>query len=296
MEFCVQKLHFITSISPTKKMLFHTELMLTSLEQVGIKDYHFTLIIGCENKNDLNEIENYAFVKKRTEIIHSPFDWKTHKPAQLRWELEPQASHCVIIDVDLLFIKPIGDEVCNDFICGVIAYDTPFNQPLSRINNWESLYYIAGLTMPSQRFQHYHFNVIHVNDDQRYCPGYFNMGFVCCPADIYKSIGLAKSNVLNTLNRVGYHYHAGQLSLALAITACNAHYSTLPLSYNFPDFDKYYSAYSSELQNMVCFHLLHGKNLLSSWEDVKWQALYAKDHVLKNSLIKLLKNRNAKII
>jgi len=183
----------------------------------------------------------------------------------LRWAPR-DADVLVRVDADTL---PVGDlEGILDFvaensaIAGTIAhYRFPAAEGVRNRDAWLAV--SDGLTTAPLRFDYvYSLTDASISPDERVTPFYVNDGFVFIARGYFDRFAPLFLEIRPQLmNRLEVPYFAGQIALALAVSAIRLPAYALPLRYNFPNDIVAAARYPEELENVAVFHYLRTDEL-----------------------------------
>lgn len=215
----------------------------------------------------------------------------------------------LLLDADMIVTRPFGELVrqvaAEDFFGGVIAHVSPFmmfNQQFpaqARPNQdwWDALLCQAGLAKTSRTaHEHTGWNFMFSDPSYRYCPPYFNLGFLIAPAARMHRIGEVIYTALDHVDNTLDTFYKCQLAVTLALGLQCTPFKSLAVRYNFPNIDAFRKAYPDDYAGMAILHYLargkfdkdrnlHSPTTLEQWLKMRW--LTKSDKMLQQELRKL---------
>jgi hypothetical protein len=159
-----------------------------------------------------------------------------------------EADLVLLLDADVLvsgsLAAVIEDAWEHQRLLGTIAHLSPFSfglePPLPNEPSWRRLFDAAGLPPPQLCCQHSMWPLYAglprlVGDPEyRYCPPYFNFGFILAPRAQMQTLGATIERDVAAANQVFSTLFRGQLALTLALSRHRVAWRALGLEYNFP--------------------------------------------------------------
>lgn len=174
---------------------------------------------------------------------------------QQRFRYDYQADVVLFLDPDVLVVGPfvelVEDVARTGSFTGITAHTTPVRDEFT----WERLFALARLGPPLMQCEHSGFGVMFNDAANRYCPPYFNLGVLACPASVGRAIGSVIMSELETIFEYESFFRA-QASLTLAIVRLGIPWQLMSLKYNFPNDPRFLARYRGEFEDKRLVHYL----------------------------------------
>ena len=249
-------------ISPTPLFLNMTHYLVCSLRRFGgaYKNARVVLTIG-DAEIDNGVAESRPWMRKHgIEVRWLPKEriardsW--YATAVERFRHEFSSDMVLMLDADILISRPFEELVfdChrNQYFAGLIAHIPPFSDP----GLWQHIYHAAGLGEVSFTHEHTGWGYMFNDERTRFCPPYFNLGVLCAPSKIMRSIGKDIYDLMHCVDSVAETAYRCQIALSLAVTKQAIPYRCLPMRYNFPNDVFLEALHGHELPHAALLHLL----------------------------------------
>ena len=174
-----------------------------------------------------------------------------------RWENEYSSDLVVMMDADMLvagdFSGALDSARAAEGVAGVVAHASPFRyakywrDPLLKTFALEDTPFDCEYTAwePGS-----------VPEELRYCPPYFNFGFVAMPTHIAGRIGGEFRNIFKKIKTLFRSSFWGQMALTVAILKLRIPYRLLDMRFNFANVPLIESRYRALLPDARVLHLL----------------------------------------
>lgn len=239
-----------------------THYLVSSLRHFGgdYKNSRVVLTIG-DAEPDYGITELYPWLRKNEIEIN----WLAKERfASDSWYATAVERFChnfssdivLMLDSDILISRSFEELVleCHRNQCfgGLIAHAPPFSDP----GLWQEIYNAAKLGEVILQHEHTGWGYMFNDDKSRFCPPYFNLGVLCAPARIMKSIGNEIYTLMQCVNSVIETVFRCQISVSLAVTKLRIPYWCLPMRYNFPNDVFLEALHGTELPHATFLHLL----------------------------------------
>lgn len=237
-------------ISANDKYMRMLQYLLESLQLFGgpiAKSAHSVVSVSAdEPRFDIEE--RYPWVKNYSVEFHwleqELFDAHTYDATGYHrfWVKPLKADVIALVDADIL-ISGDFDSVVNQCYLeqkalGFIAHVSPFDNPeythISSEKWWEKLFSKAGLPSPRMEYEHTGWGFMSDQEDHRYCPAYFNYGFILVPRQDIIRMGESFVEDLAIVDSVAETWFKSQIANNIAFIRHGIPTGTLPLNYNFP--------------------------------------------------------------
>ena len=159
-----------------------------------------------------------------------------------RYRVESSADIVVFADADIFVAGNLDRLVLQthqqQVLYGAVAHVSPFHtkQYQHRSNNrwWTSIFKSAGLPPPELTWRYSDWGYEVSDPNQRFCPPYFNFGFIISPRRHVEQIGTTFLSDLDNVEREIDSWFKSQIANTLSIVRNNIPASELPIKYNFP--------------------------------------------------------------
>jgi len=174
----------------------------------------------------------------------------------------------LMLDADMIVMRPFDDLVRQiaqeQCFGGFIAHVSPFmmhnrqnpGQALSNREWWRRLFNSASLTENDDRFEHTGWNVLFTDPAYRFCPPYFNLGFLIAPAEQMRKIGAIIYETMAQVDQTLTTIYKCQLALTLALCRLEIPLRPLAARYNYPNIDAFRPAYPRDFGDIRLLHYL----------------------------------------
>jgi hypothetical protein len=255
-------------ISPTGQFFTMVRLLAASLQANGgeMADTPIVVTVGedCE-PFDLYAAQPWSrrYPIKWVWLDRNLYRSKTYYATAVeRFRHEFEAEVVVMLDADMVVARPFGDlvrKVARErFFGGVIAHVSPFSQHAAHTNTgwWHTLFSNAGLPWPEAQFQHTGWNLLFSAASSRYCPAYFNLGFLIAPAEHMRKVGASIYDAMNQVDQTLETMFKCQLGLTLALYRHGIPVRPLPIKYNFPNYEVFRKGYAADFADSRVIHYL----------------------------------------
>lgn len=236
------QLHLI--ISPTKQMLFHTELFLeTFTKNSGIENFQVNLTVGPQHYDDPGIFSkicggNPFIIKQYYKSQHN-----FHPPylgGIQRWDVDTNEEVSLFADVDMIVCNPIKDaiESCKETqkVLGVRNTGSPFRKmKVKSMEMWNKIEKIFNISF--NYIQHHGVNISQFDENHFLVPdNYFNYGFIVVPK-IYRNpiCESLPSIIKRTVENLGNNFWTGEIALCVALKMLQIPTAEIEIKYNYPD-------------------------------------------------------------
>jgi len=181
---------------------------------------------------------------------------------QQRLNYEYTADVVLFMDADML-VAAAFDELIDavfqqDIVAGVIAYNSPFEAIQSRALTWDHVFGQFGLRAPRLDFEHTGWGYFTNDESRRYCPAYFNYGFVCMPRAFARRIGSIHEETRARVREVAACDFDAQIALTVAIARLGLPARALPMRYNFANHALLEALHAAEVPHARILHMCGG--------------------------------------
>ena len=158
------------------------------------------------------------------------------------WVKSSGADVIALVDADILvsgdFDAIVRQCYLGQQVLGAIAHVSPFDadeyRDVSSEAWWGRLFAEAGLPMPEMKHQHTGWGLMTSSPGHRYCPAYFNYGFILVPRQDIDRLGQSFVGDLEVVDRVVDTWFKSQIANNIAFVRHGIPTGALPLKYNFP--------------------------------------------------------------
>jgi hypothetical protein len=226
-------------ISPTVPFLRMVRCLVTSLRHFGglYADAKVVVTIGDPVIKDKELLaENPWLEKLGIETRWVPEDLYARESyyatASERFCYEYSSDMVLMLDADMLVARPFEELVgrlhLEQKFGAVIAYASPYTDSAK----WQTLYDACGLGKADAIYEHPGWPYLYPERD-RFCPPYFNLGFLLMPASMATQIGREIYTFMNKAVEVEDTIYKCQLAVGLAVHKLQLPFDCLPLRYNF---------------------------------------------------------------
>ncbi|HCA27636.1 MAG TPA: hypothetical protein DEP05_08385, partial [Betaproteobacteria bacterium] len=174
----------------------------------------------------------------------------------------------LMLDADMIVMRPFDDLVrqvaLEKYFGGFIAHVSPFmmhnrqnpGQTASNKEWWHQLFSPEPLTEHRYRFEHTGWKTMFTDPDYRFCPPYFNLGFLIAPAEQMRKIGAVIDETMAQVDQTLTTIYKCQLALTLALCRLEIPVRPLAARYNYPNIDAFRSAYPQDFSDIRILHYL----------------------------------------
>lgn len=167
-----------------------------------------------------------------------------------RWKPDVQGTHVLILDADVLMVRPIPELFEVDAVQGVQAHISPIPD-----QDWRALFRLFGLETPF--FGHAYSGNGIMGPPGRFGPFYPNSGMIFAPRHLFDQMCGPYHRAISFLRgAIADTYWFDQLAVALAAAASDVNRQTLPLRYNFPNRPAFDAAAPAELADVRFLHAM----------------------------------------
>lgn len=185
-----------------------------------------------------------------------------------RFSYNFESDLVLMLDADTIVMRPFDDLVRRivqeKCFGGFIAHVSPFmvhnqqnpHQTIANKQWWQQLFNPTPLTENDYRFEHTGWNVMFNDPAYRFCPPYFNLGFLIAPTEQMRKIGAIIDETMAQVDKTLTTVYKCQLALTLAL--CRLEIPIIPLAarYNYPNINGFKSAYPQDFSDIRIFHYL----------------------------------------
>lgn len=159
-----------------------------------------------------------------------------------RLHVKSDADIVILVDADILvagdFDSVILEAYHSQQLLGFIAHISPFdNADLQHIPSdqwWERIFIEAELPSPPLNRVHTGWGLMSKDVRHRYCPDYFNHGFIVAPRMYVERMGETIEAELEIVAHVVETYFRSQIANTLSLARHEIPCGNLPINYNFP--------------------------------------------------------------
>jgi hypothetical protein len=252
-------------ISPTQPFFTKIHYLVQSLRLFGgaLADCPVIVTVGGEEPIDLESVQPWS---RNLGVEWRWLDdslWRRYDifaTALQRFCYEIEAPNALLLDADTLFIRPIDDLLettgRSNEIAGVIAHVSPFIGYEEEQGLWEQIFRAASLDDPALACEHSGWQVLEFDHARRYCPPYFNLGFLFAQRDVFSKLAESIYSEMETIERVHSTPFRCQLALTAAIVRSGVRWRALPMRFNFPNIPEYLPRHQVEFDDVRIIHYL----------------------------------------
>lgn len=243
------KVEFRVPISPNEQFLRMSQYLVASLrEQAGgiaaDADIVFSVSAECEP---------FPLELKYPWIRDWGVDYRWVDPelfSQMRYEatgydrylVESEADIVVMADADILAAgsldRPITKAHLTQTTLGAIAHVSPFESLAGESecseSIWRRVFAEAGVEAPTRRYEHTAWGLVTENPLHRYCPIYYNYGFVISPREHVEKMASTFLEDLDAVNRAVSTWACSQVAFSVSLLRHGLEAESLEEIYNFP--------------------------------------------------------------
>jgi hypothetical protein len=257
-------------ISPTEPFFTKIHYLVESLRHFGgvLADSPVIVTVGGDEPVDLARLQPWS---RRLGVEWRWLDdslWQRHgvfATALQRFCYEIEAPSALLLDADTLFVQPIDDLLedsgRNGTIAGVVAHVSPFIGQEGEQSLWERIFNATGLVSPVLACEHSGWQVIEFDPARRYCPPYFNLGFLFAQRDVFSRLAESIYSEMETIERVHPTLFRCQLALTTAIVRSGVDWRALPMRFNFPNIPEYLPRHQVEFDDVRIIHYLKDEEI-----------------------------------
>jgi len=257
-------------ISPTEPFFTKIQYLVESLRHFGgaLADSPVIVTVGGDEPVDLARLQPWS---RRLGVEWRWLDdssWQRHgifATALQRFCYDIEAPSALLLDADTLFVRPI-DDLLDDSgrsgaIAGVVAHVSPFIGYEGEQDLWEQIFHATGLVSPALACEHSGWQVIEFDPARRYCPPYFNLGFVFAQRDIFSRLAESIYSEMEIIERMHPTLFRCQLALTAAIVRSGVRWRALPMRFNFPNIPEYLPRHQVEFDDVRIIHYLKDEEI-----------------------------------
>lgn len=183
---------------------------------------------------------------------------------QQRLMYEYASDVVLLMDADMLVAAPFDEVVQSvfdqDVIAGVIAHRSPFEGTDPELT-WDDVFDRFGMRTPRLDYEHTGWGYLGNEERGRYCPAYFNYGFVCMPRAFAERIGSIHEETWTRVRETIGGVFDGQIALAAAIARLRLPARALPMRYNLPNNVSIEALHASEVPHASVLHFCGGAQI-----------------------------------
>lgn len=242
-------LEFRIPISPNEKYMRMLHYFVESLRTFGgeiARNAHCVAVVGEDEEPwDLKQqypwTHNYSldFIWVDREIFRKDTYDAT---GYVRFWVASDADIVALVDVDLLFAGDFDDVIIDAFrrqcVLGFIAHVSPFEVPefgeTSSEHWWRRIFAAAQLPAPKMEFQHTGWGLMSHNAKHRYCPAYYNYGFIVAPRILVEKMGKSFVEEIASIDGIFETWFKSQIANTLIFNRYEMPCAALSINYNFP--------------------------------------------------------------
>lgn len=194
----------------------------------------------------------------------------------VRYTLPAVTDVVLMLDADVMCAGPIDDLIRRvrkeGRLLGVPANATPVRAEFT----WERLFELADLGSVPYVAEHSGFGCTFDDEEQRFCPPYFNFGVLPMPAQHCEVIGESVFDELRLVRQVE-DFFVGQMSTTLALVRNRLPWGTMPFKYNFVNDERYLPRYQADFDDLRILHYLDNQSI---HKDRSFESIEAVESVL----------------
>jgi hypothetical protein len=158
-------------------------------------------------------------------------------------------DYILMLDADVLPIRPFPELFAEKGLCGVQAHVSPCTKP-----DWCALFRRFGLAAPDMRHVYSGHGIMTAHEMG---PLYYNSGVVFGRRELFERLAGEYMDAIDFLKRnLPDTYWFDQIGLALGIAAANLPAKTFPLRYNFPNRPAFDRTHPEELADCRFLHAM----------------------------------------
>jgi hypothetical protein len=168
-----------------------------------------------------------------------------------RWKPDVQGTHVLILDADVLMVRPIPELFEHDAVQGVQAHVAPISD-----QDWRALFRLF-CGDPQPKFDHLYSGTGIMCPIGLTGPFYPNSGVIFAPRHLFeKMCGSYHRAITFMRGAIADTYWFDQLAVALAVHAADVPHHTMPLRFNFPNQAAFDEAHPGEVADIRFIHYL----------------------------------------
>ena len=215
-----------------------------------------------ENGGDLVKSANFIISVSRDESyrdLYQEFSWTKSFPIKFRWidealfkkfeysgtaldryRIKSNADIVIMCDADILISGDLDEIIMKSYReqkqLGFIAHVSPFNSHLEKTSKelWEEIYKKLNQESPILDKEHTGWGFMSKNKNHRYCPNYFNYGFIISPRKFIDKMNKSYEKDLETTIKVFDTCFRSQITRTVICDKYKIPTGTLSLNYNYP--------------------------------------------------------------
>lgn len=249
-EVALPKLEFRIPISPNEQFMRMLRYFLESVQTFGgpaARSAHTVVSVSAEGEPfDLKEAfpwtRNYSLDFRW--VDQELFDRDSYEATGYdRLWVESDADVVVLADADLLFAGDFDKVILQSYqeqrLLGFIGHISPFPQKPGFVQArsewlWDRIFDEAGLPRQACRWQYTGWGLMRNHPLHRYCPAYFNYGFIVAPRRYIEQMGETFLDELAAVDKILESWLKSQIANTLCFARHDIPVGTLPLKYNYP--------------------------------------------------------------
>jgi hypothetical protein len=244
-------------ISPRPAWLNRTRLIMASFRRF-YPDTIFRISVGTQQEpgaGDVDRVEDTLGQRVHWLAADRMNEWAGTRSEYLatmndRFYAPVVGDHVIILDCDVLVMRPFDELFAVDAIQGVQAHVSPIGDA-----DWRTLFSLFGIE--PIRFAHAYSGNGIMGPVGQLGPWYANSGMVFGPRALFERLCEPYQAAVAFLRTVMTDtYWFDQLALALAVAKSDVAACTLPLRFNFPNQAAFDLAHPAELADVRFLHYL----------------------------------------
>lgn len=250
-------------ISPTPKFFRMVRCLVASLRHFGglYSDAKVVLTIGDPVIRDREvHAENPWLSEWGIETRWVPEELYAkdiyYATANQRFSYEYASAMVLMMDADMLVARPFDDLVVRlhreQRFGGMITHISPFDD----FSMWQKVYDACGLGEVRAIHEHTGWPYLIKDPSLRFCPPYFNLGFLLMPAGHATKIGEQIYPLMYKIADTFETHYKCQLAVGLAVVQQAIPYECLSMRYNFANDPQLEALYPVEQVEATIIHIL----------------------------------------
>ena len=267
----IPSLEIHVPISPNAKFMRMTRCLVTSLRHNGGLYANAPVIVtlGEDKIADKELKRDYPWLKtlgiETRWVPEDRFKQRSYyATATDRLTYKFNTDMVLMLDADMLVARPFDDLVRRlhreQKVGAVVAYACPFDDGAL----WQKVYDACSMGKVNPIHEHPGWPYLYPQRP-RYCPPYFNLGFLLMPSAFASQIGAHMYELMDRVSEIEMTIYRCQLAFGLAVTKLDLPYECLPLRYNFANNKDLEALHGDEQAFASILHLIW--NHQGVWKD-----------------------------
>jgi hypothetical protein len=178
-----------------------------------------------------------------------------------RYEPMFEADYVLMLDADVICLKPFDELLNAKALSGVQAHIPPFSNDV-----WKRLLVESGLPPRWNQHPFTGWQAMFTDPAMRFGPPYANTGVLFGPATLFERLWPAYDAALTRLRSQMDTYFFEQIALTLAAAEAGVPLNIVPLRYNFPNQAEFDRLHPEELADCRFLHYLRTDTVDREWD------------------------------